>query len=198
MTAFITHCWRKRLERTALLVLGLLWLSWLGVAQAGGIEPKSATLTPDERGYAVTAEFAIQIGPRLEEAVSKGVPLHFRFEIQIKRKRWYWADEHVAGRVLRYRLSYQALTRQYRLTLGSLHQNYDSLDEAIQALGRVARLHVADKSALPTGEPLTAAVRLSLDHTQLPKPLQVDALADRDWQVEADILTWQFTPVPEQ
>jgi len=198
MTASITHCWRKRLERTALLVFGLLWLLWLGVAQAGSIEPKSATLTPDERGYAVTADFAIQIGPRLEDAVSKGVPLHFRFEIQIKRKRWYWADEHIAGRVLKYRLSYQALTRQYRLSLGNLHQNYDSLDEAIQALGRVARLHVVEKSALPFGEPLTVAVRLSLDHTQLPKPLQVDALADRDWQVDAGILTWQFTPVPEQ
>lgn len=180
-----------------LQVLGLLWLSWLGVAQAGSIEPKSATLTPDETGYAVTAEFAIQIGPRLEDAVARGVPLHFRFEIQIKRKRWYWIDEHLAGRVLKYRLSYQALTRQYRLSLGNLHQNYDSLDEAIRALGRVAGLHVVDKSALPADAPLTVAVRLSLDHTQLPKPLQVDALADRDWQVEAGTLTWQFVPAPE-
>lgn len=195
MTASITHCWRKRLERTCALLAGLLLL---GLAQAGSIETKRAELVPDERGYAVNAEFAIQIGARLEDAVSKGVPLHFRFEIQIKRKRWYWIDEHVAGRVLKYRLSYQALTRQYRLTLGSLHQNYDTLDEALAALGRVTRLHVADKSALPVGEPLMAAVRLSLDHTQLPKPLQIDALADRDWRVEANIHTWQFTPVPEQ
>lgn len=195
MTASITHCWRKRLERTCALLAGLLLL---GLAQAGSIETKRAELAPDERGYAVNAEFAIQIGARLEDAVSKGVPLHFRFEIQIKRKRWYWIDEHVAGRVLKYRLSYQALTRQYRLTLGSLHQNYDTLDEALAALGRVTRLHVADKSALPVGEPLMAAVRLSLDHTQLPKPLQIDALADRDWRVEANIHTWQFTPVPEQ
>jgi hypothetical protein len=195
MTASITHCWKKRLERICVLLAGLLLL---GLAQAGSIETKRAEIVPDERGYAVNAEFAIQIGARLEDAVSKGVPLHFRFEIQIKRKRWYWIDEHLAGRVLKYRLSYQALTRQYRLTLGALHQNYDTLDEALAALGRVARLHVADKSALPVGEPLVAAVRLSLDHTQLPKPLQIDALADRDWRVEASIHTWQFTPVPEQ
>lgn len=199
MTAFITLCWRRRLERSAWLttwlVLGLLWLA---VAQAGSIDPKNATLIPDERGYAVNAEFAIQIGQRLEDAVSKGVPLHFRFEIQVKRKRWYWIDEHVAGRVLKYRLSYQALTRQYRLTLGNLHQNYDTLEEALQALGRVARLHVVDKSALPQGEPVTVAVRLSLDQAQLPKPLQVDALADREWQVEAGILTWQFIPQSDQ
>jgi hypothetical protein len=195
MTASITHCWKRRLERAALFCCGLLWFA---AALAGSIEPKSATLVPDERGYAVTADFNIQIGPRLEDAVSRGVPLHFRFEIQIKRKRWYWIDEHVAGRVLKYRLSYQALTRQYRLSLGSLHQNFDTLDEALQALGRVARLHVVDKSALPAGEPLLAAVRLSLDHSQLPKPLQVDALADREWQVEAGILNWDFVPGPEQ
>ncbi len=195
MTVFISPCWRKHLERTVVLLGCLLTL---GIALAGSIEPKSATLVPDDRGYAVTADFNIQIGPRLEDAVSRGVPLHFRFEIEIKRKRWYWSDEHVAGRVLKYRLSYQALTRQYRLSLGSLHQNFDSLEEALHALGRVARLHVVDKSALPAGEPLLAAIRLSLDHSQLPKPLQVDALADRDWQVEAGTLRWNFMPAPEQ
>ncbi len=181
---------------TLLRWLALLLLLGSGWAHAGSIEPKGATLVPDERGYAVNADFAVQIGPRLEDAVSRGVPLHFRFEIQIQRKRWYWIDEHLAGRVLKYRLSYQALTRQYRLSLGSLHQNFDSLDEALQALGHVARLHVADKSAVPAGEPLIVAVRLSLDHTQLPKPLQVDALADRDWQVEAGLQRWEFVPPP--
>ncbi len=194
MTAFITLCLKRRIERIALLLLGLLWLA---VAQAGSIVPKKAELVPDERGYAVNAEFAIQIGPRLEDAVSKGVPLHFRFEIQIKRKRWYWIDEHVAGRVLKYRLGYQALTRQYRLTFGSLHQNYDSLEEALHALGHVVRLHVVEKTDLPQGDPLLVAVRLSLDHDQLPKPLQIDALADRDWQVEANTLSWQFSPPAE-
>lgn len=166
----------------------------MAAACAGSIEPKSATLVPDERGYALTASFDVQLGARLEEAVSRGISLHFRFEIQLRRKRWYWADEHVAGRVLNYRLSYQALTRQYRLSLDNLHQNFDTLEEALQTLGRISRLHVVDRSALPAGEPLQAAVRLSLDHNQLPKPLQVDALADRDWHVEAGTLRWEFVP----
>lgn len=193
MMAFISLCSKRRLERIALLALG--WL-WLAMAQAGSIEARQATLALDEQGYGVDAEFDVRIGPRLEDAVGKGVPLHFRFEIQIMRKRWYWADEHVAGRVLQYRLSYHALTRQYRLSLGNLHRNFDTLDESIRALGRIARLHVADSSALPAGESLAVAVRLSLDHTQLPKPLQVDALGDRDWRVESHTHTWQFVPAP--
>ena len=44
-----------------------------------------------------------------------------------------------------------------------------------------------------------AALRLSLDRTQLPKPFQVDAITDRGLQVEAKVLRWQFTaPVVAQ
>lgn len=195
MTVFITHCWKRLLEH-ALALLGCLLL--MNAAFAGSIEPKGATLAADERGHALSAEFAIRLGPRLEEAVGRGVPLNFRFEFELTRQRWYWADEHVAGRVLLQRLSYQALTRQYRLSFGSLHQNFATLDEALQALGHVARLHVADKTALVAGETYHAAVRLSLDHSQLPKPLQVDALADSDWRVESQTLRWKFAPAPEQ
>jgi hypothetical protein len=167
-------------------------LLWSGVALAGGIEPKSATLVPDERGQALNAEFVIELGPRLEDAVGRGVPINFRFEIEITRRRWYWADEHVTGRVLNYRLSYHALTRQYRLTVGSLHQNYDSLADAVMMLGRIGHLHVIDRAELVPGETYRAALRLSLDHNQLPKPLQIDALADSEWRVETKTLRWEF------
>lgn len=169
----------------ALLLGGLLAA---GLALAGSIEPKHVMLAPDERGHALTAEFSIDLGPRLEEAAGRGVPLYFRLEFTLARKRWYWVDEHVAGHVIDYRLSYHALTRQYRLSLGGLYQNFDTLAEALQVLERTARLHVVDRAQLSPGENYAAAARLSLDHTQLPKPLQLDALADREWRVEAKTL----------
>lgn len=178
----------------ACLALGL----WAGLAQAGSIVPESAALVPDEQGQALTVKFSMELGPRLEEAVGRGVPLNFRFEFDLKRKRRYWVDEHIAGRVLEYRLGYHALTRQYRLSLGNLHQNFATLDEALQSLARVVRLHVVDQGALLSGETYLAAVRLSLDHHQLPKPLQVDAIADRDWRVEAQTLRWEFIPAIPQ
>lgn len=163
-------------------------------AQAGSIAPRGAALVPDERGLALTADFAIELGPRIEEAVGRGVPLNFRLEFTLSRKRWYWADEHITGHVLNYKLGHQALTRQYRLSSGGLHLGFATLAEALQVLGHVARLHVVDKGALLPGETYHAAVRLSLDHNQLPKPLQVDAIADREWRVDAQTLRWEFIP----
>jgi hypothetical protein len=195
MTAFITHYWQRRLERALLLIAGLLAFN---VMAAGSIEPKSASLVPDERGLVVHAEFAVKLGSRLVEAVERSVPLHFRFEFELTRKRWYWADEHVAGKVLDTRLTYHALTRQYRLSQGGQQRNFETLDEALQALGKVSRLAAPLQTELIPGETYRAAVRLSLDHEQLPKPLQIDALADPDWRVSARTHTWNFLPATDK
>lgn len=196
MTAFITRCCKRieaGLARLALarLALALLLLTAFAV-QAGSIEPKRAALTPGEDGYALSAEFALDLGNRLEDAVARGVPLYFNLEFVLERPRKYWVNEHVVTRSLTYRLSYSSLTRQYRLTTGSLHQNFGSLAEALRVVGRIAALPVVEKDAIKAGESYEAAVRLALDRSQLPKPFQVDAITDRALQVEAKVLRWQF------
>ena len=172
------------------LALALLLIA--AAAQAGSIEPKRAALTPGEDGYSLSAEFAIDLGSRLEEAVARGVPLYFNLEFVLDRPRKYWVSEHIATRNLTYKLAYSSLMRQYRLSMGSLHQNFGSLAEAMRVVGRVAALPVVDRNVLQPGESYEAAVRLSLDRTQLPKPFQVDAIMDRDLQVDAKVLRWNF------
>lgn len=182
--------------RSASLLL-VLWVACALPAQAGSIDAVRGELSLGEDGYVLSGEFAIDLGSRLEEAVSRGVPLNFNLEFNVTRKRWYWFDENVAGHAVDYRLSYNALTRQYRLSVGGLHSGFATLSEALRVLGRVAALPVADKSALKPGETYSAILRLSLDKSQLPKPFQLDALASRDWQVEAKALRWQFAPGSE-
>lgn len=173
------------------LVLALLLLTAFA-AQAGSIEPKRAALTPGEDGYALSAEFTIDLGNRLEDAVARGVPLYFNLEFVLERSRRYWVSEHIVNRNLTYKLAYSSLMRQYRLSTGNLHQNFGSLEEAMRVVGRIAALPVVDKNVILPGESYQAAVRLSLDRNQLPKPFQVDAIMDRDLQVDTKVLRWQF------
>lgn len=187
MTAFITRCC-KRLEAGLLALLLLAALA----AHAGSIEPKRAALTPGDDAYTLSAEFAIDLGTRLEDAVARGVPLYFNLEFVLERSRKYWVNEHITTRSLTYRLAYSGLTRQYRLTTGNLHQNFGSLAEAMRVVGRIAALPVAERDQIKAGESYEAAVRLALDRSQLPKPFQVDAITDRELQVETRVLRWQF------
>ncbi|MDE2599882.1 MAG: DUF4390 domain-containing protein [Rhodocyclaceae bacterium] len=175
---------------SAVILAGLLTL-----AHAGSIEPGKAALSTAEDGSTtLNAEFTIDLGPRLEEAVARGVPLYFTLEIELTRPRWWWSNENMVTKTTQYRLSYTALTRQYRLTTGNLHRNFATLDEALRVLSRFVEVPVADKGVLKVGEGYDVGMRLALDRTQLPKPLQVDAIANRDWQVEARVLRWHYVP----
>lgn len=175
-----------------LLFLALV-LCWVRLGMAASIEPMEAKVFPTEDGYALSADFAIDLGPRVEDTVSRGVPLYFNMELDITRPRRYWVDEHILGRVLTYRLSYHALTRQYRLSTGALYRSFNTLEDALRAMGRIAALPIADKGTFVEGETYNLALRLSLDSSQLPKPFQIDAIASRDWQIEAKVLDWQMT-----
>lgn len=192
--ASITHCWRSASLKLLLVLLLALPSAWV---LAGGIEPVRGQLSAGEEGYVLSAEFAIDLGSQLQEAVTRGVALNFNLEFTLGRKRWYWIEEHIASHVINYRLSYNALTRQYRLSVGGLHRSFATLDEALRVLGRVADLPIVDKAALKPGETYAAALRLALDKSQLPKPFQVDAIANKDWQVDARVLRWQFVPSVE-
>lgn len=191
MTAFFTPCCRSAIRTLALLVL---MFAASASARAGEIEVKSAELSPGEESYLIDAEFGIDLGPRLEEVVSRGVALYFVAEFELSRPRWYWIDEHIAGRTQTWRLAYHALTRQYRLSSGALYQNFNSLDEALRVVARLRNWPVADKRLLKPGEPYNAALRLKVDLTQLPKPFQVTAIGNKDWNITAEIRRWSYTP----
>jgi hypothetical protein len=185
----------RALRSASLTLLAALALSLAAVgARAGSIEPVQGQLNPGEEGYVLSAEFAIDLGNQLEDALVRGVTLTFNLEFGIERKRWYWFDERIVGRVIDYRLSYNALTQQYRLSVGGLHSSYATLAEALRVLGHVGGLVVADKAAIKPGNEYSAELRLALDKSQLPKPFQLDALASKTWQVEAKTLRWQFAP----
>lgn len=169
----------------------MLFASLAGAAE---IEVKHAEIVAGEESYLLDAEFAVDLGSRLEDVVSRGVALYFVAELELTRTRWYWVDEHVAGRRQTWRLSYHALTRQYRLSTGALHQNFDTLQEALAVLARLRNWPVADKRKLSPGEPYNAALRLKLDLTQLPKPLQVGAIGNKDWNIPAEVKRWSYTP----
>ncbi len=176
-----------------LAMLGLLGA--FSPAWAGSIEATSARLTASEDSYVLSAEFNIDLGQYLEEIIARGVPLYFQLEIEITRNRWFWPGEHIAGRTVNYRIAYIPLLRLYRLSSGNgLSQDFVKLSEALRVMGRAAALPVADRGVLKSGEPYQVALRLTLDRQQLPKPLQLDAIVNRDWTVDAKVLRWQFVP----
>jgi hypothetical protein len=181
--------------RGPLLALAVLLPATLAWAQ--GIHIKSAELIGSDAGYSLEANYEITLSHTLEEALLRGLALPFVIDFELTYPRWWtlslW-NRTVAAFRQQHRLSYNALTRQYRLSFGNLHQNFDTLEEALGVLGRVRERAVFTHQDVDSDSVYLAALRLRLDTTQLPKPLQINALASRDWNLSSDWYRWTFRP----
>lgn len=154
-------------------------------ASANEADVRAASLEAVEEGLVLNADFAFELSQRLEEIVANGVPLYFRVEFELTRRRWYWLDEKAASRHLQLRLSYHALSRHYRLSSGLLQQNFATLTEALNVLKRVRNWLVVDRTTTFWDADYEAAVRLRLDAGMLPRPFQLSALTSRELQLES-------------
>lgn len=166
-------------------LLAMLLCALACAARADEIEVQRVALLPVEEGLALDADFAFDINPRLAEAVANGVPLYFVVEFELVRTRWWWFDEKVAARRMQLRLSYHALSRQYRLSSGLLQQSYASLGEALAVLKRVRHWIVVERAVALAEGHYEAAVRMRLDTSLLPKPFQLSALTSRELNLES-------------
>lgn len=201
MMASTTPCCRRDDRRRGALaplllafVASLLLLASPPAARADTIVARSASLAPGDEGWLLSADFDVSLPPAVEEALSKGVSLFFVLELEVTRSRWYWFDQRAGGGSQTYRLAYNTLTRQYRLSSGPLFQTFTSLDEALAVLGRVRRRLMLPSGALARGASYQAVVRLRLDISQLPRPFQASPFAVRDWTVASEWFRFNVNP----
>jgi hypothetical protein len=181
---------RRRLLQ-ALLVLPLLALPLPAIAETASV--RSAAIVATDEGYIVNADFRVPLSPRLVDTINRGVSLHFNVELVIEQPRWYWLDRKIATRTLQYRLSYHAITRSYRLSVGNLHRSYDTLESALLTMTRVRTWHVLEPDALEPDVEYRAALRMVHDVGMLPRPLTVSATGGREWALTTDWVRWTFS-----
>lgn len=166
---------------------------WVGLAallcafpvRADDIAVGEVQLRSAEEGMLLDADFSFELTPRLSEVVSNGVPLAFRVDFELTRRRWYWFDDTAASSRLELRLSYHALSRQYRVSAGPLQHSFDSLDEALKMVKHIRNWLVVDRTVTFADADYEAALRLRLDTNQLPKAFQLSALTNRELQLES-------------
>ena len=196
MTVFSTRCCRRRNLLGALLAWWIVAVAAVfpSVAYPQGIEIKKPSVSIAEDAYVLEAQFDITLTPTLEDVLNKGVPLYFVLEFELIRPRWYWFNDRVVSLQQQYKLSYNALTRQYRLGVGPLYQNFASLPEALEVMSRERRRQEVEPGALRKDNSYMAGLRFRLDTSQLPKPFQLNALGSNQWHVSSDWYRWTVGP----
>jgi hypothetical protein len=166
-------------------------------AHANEIHFKNVSLTPLEKSWALNADVQLELSPALEQLVKKGVTLHFVTEFQLTKKRWYWLDNKIVDVQRVSKISYQALTNQYRVTLGTFSLTAASLKQALAAVKTIEDWMVVDTAAVELKQPYQAAFRIRLDTNQLAKPFQVNAINSKSWNLQSDWYRFEFVPLAQ-
>lgn len=177
------------------LLLYSIWFAGLfaAVACAEGISVNKAEVRLNENGYQLSASYDISLNYAVQQALTRGVTLYFVGEFSLTRSRWYWLDEEIFRSEQTVKLSYNVLTRQYRISRGALFQNFASFEDALNILARQSSSAIP-KSLLKKDGNYIAVARLRLDIEQLPKLLQVNALTGKDWDLSSDWYRWVIRP----
>ncbi len=157
--------------------------------------------------WMMDADVQVTLNSVLIDALKRGVSLVFVAELDISRKRWYWFNEKLLGQIRSTRLSYHAVTQQFRVSLGEqqiLASPY--LDEALAAALNVRQWPLVAPSDMTLSELMQQVMknpdgyeirfRTRLDSGQLPRPLQVNALTNRDWNLSTDWVKPRLMPQP--
>jgi hypothetical protein len=161
----------------------LVWVPAWG--QDGRITLSDVQIDRNDEGLWISFGARIELPRAVEEALIKGVPLNFEAEVRTFRSRWYWRDLEVAAATLSWRVTYQPLTRRYRVQSGAFSQQFESLHEALGTMQRTESWKVAHRSRLAAGERHYAELVFRLDTSQLPRPFQFGIGGQAQWDLSA-------------
>ena len=205
MTAFTTHSLKSATTSVWAVFARLLLGVWVCLLLAPVPSAAATTEIPQLRveraddDIFLTALVQFDLSSAVQDALTKGIPLYFVLEADIHRDRWYWTDQQVESVVRTLRLAYQPLTRRWRVNIVSglitsssglratLNQNYDTLEEALSAIQRVARWKIADASDLDPSADYKISLNFKLDLSQLPRPFQIGVAGQREWVIAAQV-----------
>lgn len=169
----------KRLRKAALLCLALFSLL-LAAVPARALDLLRLDAQRSERGVLVNFETRFDLPAGVEDALQRGVALHFLAEAVLMRSRWYWRDKELARTTRTWRIAYQPLTFSYKVSQGGLSQTYRSLGEALRALQRFSQWRIADQVSADEDR-CYIEFTYRLDTEQLPRPLQIGIGSQPEW-----------------
>jgi hypothetical protein len=202
MTDSFTPCYKNSLKTVLGISLLLAWLLLTCIVAHAQVTTEISQIRVErtDEEWQLSAQLQFEISSTVEEALVKGIPMVFVVNADVLRERWYWSDKKLVAAERFMRLAYQPLTRRWRLNVSSgpaansgvglaLNQSFDTLAQALSAIKRIAKWKIADAGDLDPTSKYKLDFRFKLDLSQLPRPFQIGALGQSDWDISVSVLT---------
>jgi hypothetical protein len=159
---------------------------WPLPARGESVELQVFNIERTEEGVLLSFTANFELPRSVEDALIRGVPLYFEAEANVLQSRWYWRDKRVAHATRSWRLTYQPLTRMYRVGTGGLNQNFETLPEALDSLRRSSRWKIAEPGQLEEDARNYVVFSYRLDTSLLPRPMQIGIGGEAAWSLSVE------------
>jgi hypothetical protein len=204
---FIMLAYRK--GHIALVMALSLGFGAYALAADFSLPEVAVKLTGDSLQF--TGLFDLGLTPKVEEALSKGIPLELILGVRLYRQRAILWDEKTTEWTRRRQIRYHALSGQYLVSelddcLGDpgadcakdfvdpvrspIRENFNSLTEALRELGSLNDLKLRLPPNLTQEDTYSATLRIYLDIEALPSPLRPVAYTSPDWHLNSGWTSW--------
>jgi len=183
-------------------VFGLFWLIAGAIPATDALADfrlQQAAPYLDERVLYLNSLLDLELSPRAEEALQKGIPLEIVVEVRVIQHRWWWANKVISDWDIRRRLLFHALSRQYivsRLFPAAAPQSFSTLEQARLDLGRlddVKLLLTARKQFYPDAR-YSVEFRAHLNIEALPALMRPMAYVTPSWRLSTGWHQWPVQP----
>lgn len=152
----------------------------------------SVQIQQQSDGFVLNADVDLPLSSELQVAAEHGVPLYFTVEFRLVQPRWWWFDKQVYDQEQTWRVAYNALVRQWRVTSGDYSVPEMSLDDALKTITRIYNWSVGPFPDIDPGQHYEAQFRMKLDTSLLPRPFRMDALGARAWALSTPWKNFAF------
>ena len=166
--------------------LALALLVATSLLHAAGAELAAFEVQRGEDGVSIDYALNFELPRGAEEALAKSVPLYFVAEAEVFRDRWYWRDKRIASASRVWRIVYQPLTSNYRVTFAGLSQSYATRAEAFAAIRRGVSWKIADAGQIEEGARHYVEFSFRFDISLLPRPMQIGIASQSDWALSVE------------
>lgn len=188
---------KKNWDKAKLIIALCMLLGLQGMVFADQIVPLEANVVAnngERQGIYFNANFDIEVTDEVADVLRRGIALNFVLKVELEKKRWYWLDRTISEVTENIRLAFNPLTRQYKVSIGGMSQNFDTLDQALHMMGTVSNLHISSYRDLNSGS-YEARCRFYLDTSRLPKPFQVTLKKGDGWNMDTG---WFEAKIPSK
>lgn len=146
-----------------------------------------------EGQLALDIDLSLSINPTMRQTLESGVPLYFAVEVEIAKPRWWWFDQSIREATLLRRLSFNTLTRQWRVLTGDVTIASGTFEQALRGLERVRAWPIVLSDRFEPNLRYIGRVRVRLDTTLLARPLQMDTSKRNEWVMTSPWQSFDFS-----